>query len=74
MTRKLNGAQHDLFPEDAALSGPTIHRSRHQGNYTVIANATLNDPSLSLDTKGLLCWLLSKSDNWRHLGSHRKVL
>lgn len=34
-------------------------------NYTVIDNELLNDKSLSLKSKGLLCYLLSKLEGWK---------
>lgn len=40
----------------------TIH---HNSDYTCISNIPINDTRLSLDTLGLLTWLLSKPENWR---------
>jgi hypothetical protein len=65
--KALNGAQPQLFPDD---TGPTIHRSRHLGNFTILSNEAVNDPSLSLDTKGLVWWLLAKPDHWKIVWSH----
>ena len=42
----------------------TIFRRVHTHNFTVIANAVLNDQRLSLDEKGFLCWLLSRPPDW----------
>lgn len=42
----------------------TIFRRVHTHNFTVIANAVLNDNRLSLDEKGFLCWLLSRPPDW----------
>lgn len=47
----------------------TIFRRVHTHNYTVITNAVLNDPRLSLDEKGFLCWLLSRPNDWEVIPS-----
>jgi hypothetical protein len=41
-----------------------IIRREHNGNFTVIPNDVLNDKALSYDAVGLLCYLLSKPNNW----------
>lgn len=42
----------------------TIHRAARRTKYTIIDNRILNDPSLSLEAKGLLAHLLSRPDDW----------
>ncbi|MEB4589996.1 hypothetical protein VSS37_03300 [Candidatus Thiothrix sp. Deng01] len=42
-----------------------IHRSKRQHGYTVIDNQVFRDNSLSWQAMGLLCYVLSKPDNWR---------
>jgi hypothetical protein len=41
-----------------------IIRRKHNGNFTIIPNDVLNDEALSYDAVGLLCYLLSKPDDW----------
>lgn len=41
-----------------------IHRSRPASAYTVIPDETLRDPRLSYETRGVLCELLSRPDDW----------
>jgi hypothetical protein len=41
-----------------------IIRREHNGNFTVVPNGVLNDEALSYDAVGLLCYLLSKPNNW----------
>lgn len=43
----------------------TIRRSERRRNYTVIDNAVFVDNRLSWQARGMLCYLLSKQDNWR---------
>lgn len=69
-SRKLPKDQLHLFPDSTAQSGPTIRRSRHDGCYTVIANEGVTDKRLSLDTKGLLWWSLTKPDDWQFIWSY----
>jgi len=47
-----------------------IHRVLHDKHhpYTSISNQPLEDATLSWAAKGLLCYLLSKSDNWAACG------
>src|SRR5258708_39558180 len=60
----------DLFPDSPVQYRPTIHRSRHRGNFTILSNEGVNDRRLSLDTKGLLWWLLTKPNDWLIIWSH----
>jgi uncharacterized phage protein (TIGR02220 family) len=41
-----------------------IKRTKKKGDFTQIENSLLNDKRMSLDTKGLLCYILSKPDDW----------
>lgn len=41
-----------------------IIREEHQSNYTVIQNDILNNPKMSLKSKALLCFMLSKPNGW----------
>jgi hypothetical protein len=68
-SRKPNGGQSDLFPDSAAQSA-TIHRSRHERHFTKLSNEGANDRRLSLDTKGLLWWMLTKPDHWIFVWSY----
>ncbi len=59
-----------------------IVRHRHSRNFTTIPNAIFKNPGLSLSSKGLLGFLLSKPPSWqtrhdhllRELGIGRKLL
>lgn len=59
-----------------------IIRHKHHGRFTTVPNAVLEDPRLSIEAKGLLCYLLSRPPNWqtnqghiqRTLGVGRKLL
>lgn len=42
-----------------------IIRGKRTTNYTVIPNELLNSDALTFRDKGLLCYLLSKPENWR---------
>ncbi len=42
----------------------TIFRVKHESQYTMITNTTLQDANLSLAATGLLSYLLSLPDNW----------
>lgn len=41
-----------------------IIRRKHNSSYTIVPNIVLNDEALTYDAIGLLCYLLSKPDNW----------
>lgn len=41
-----------------------IFKTKHKTDFTIIPNKTINDSDLSLRSKGLLLYLLSKPDNW----------
>lgn len=41
-----------------------IFRVKQKTNFTIVPNKTINDEGLSLRSKGLLLYLLSKPDNW----------
>lgn len=41
-----------------------IIRQKRKANYTVIPNEMINNPNLSFKAKAILCYLLSKPDNW----------
>lgn len=41
-----------------------IFRAKQKNNFTIVPNKTINDSGLSLRSKGLLLYLLSKPDNW----------
>lgn len=43
-----------------------VIRVEHQSNYTVMSNAHLRDPRLSLRAMGLMSRMLSDSDSYRH--------
>ena len=47
------------------MNKATIIRHRTGANYTCIPNAMLNDDNLSWKAKGILCYLLSKPDDWK---------
>ena len=47
-----------------------IVRNPTKERYTVISNAALEDPRLSLKAKGLLAYLLTKPDGWNVVVSH----
>lgn len=40
-------------------------RVLRRSNFTMVDNASVNDPNISFKAKGLLLWLLSKPDGWR---------
>jgi hypothetical protein len=42
-----------------------IIKRRHNSNYTIIPNRLLNDEALTCDAVGLICYLLSKPNNWK---------
>lgn len=41
-----------------------IIRRRHNGNFTVIGNAPMDDKALAAEALGVLCYLRSRPDNW----------
>jgi hypothetical protein len=41
-----------------------ILRHKQNRDFTVVANKLLTDKRLSWEAKGILCYLLSKPDNW----------
>jgi len=41
-----------------------IFRNLHSTNYTLIANGILRNKEMSFKAKGLLCYMLSCTDNW----------
>lgn len=43
----------------------TIHNVRLDSHFTIIANATFEDPNLSWAAKGLLAYILSRSKDWQ---------
>jgi hypothetical protein len=42
----------------------TVVRRRHNGNFVTVPNRVLDDKRLCLEAKGLLCWLLSRPNDW----------
>ena len=44
----------------------TIFRTVRQNRYMILDKQFVNSPKLSLAAKGLLCYLLSKPDNFSH--------
>ena len=54
----------------------SIFRKKSRINYTQIPNYILNNKSLSWGAKGLLCYLLSKPDDWQvyegEIGTHTR--
>ena len=42
----------------------SVVRRRHNSNFTVIPNRVIDDKRLSLEAKGLQCWLLARPDDW----------
>ena len=42
----------------------TVVRRFHNSDFTIIPNRALNDARLSVEAKGLLCWLLSRPHDW----------
>lgn len=48
----------------------SIRRNPRPQRYTIIPNAVLEDQTLNWQAKGLLCFLLSKPDNWTINRSH----
>jgi hypothetical protein len=42
----------------------TVVRRRHNGNFVTVPNRVLDDKRLSLEAKGLLCWLLARPNDW----------
>jgi hypothetical protein len=61
----------------AEMSDIRIRRSPSRQSYTVVDNRILNDQALSIEAKGLLCYLLSRPDDWTvslvHLGKLHKI-
>lgn len=50
-------------------------RNKFANKFTQISNAVLNDKELSLEEKGLFCYLFSKPDCWEfHYNVMRKEL
>jgi hypothetical protein len=41
-----------------------IRRGKHRKNFTVLPNAMLEDRSMSIDTRGMMAYLLSRPDDW----------
>jgi hypothetical protein len=42
----------------------SVVRRRHNGNFVTVPNRVLEDKRLSLEAKGLLCWLLARPNDW----------
>jgi hypothetical protein len=42
----------------------SVVRRRHNSDFTVIPNRVMDDKRLSLEAKGLQCWLLARPDDW----------
>jgi hypothetical protein len=42
----------------------SVVRRRHNSNFTVVPNRVTDDKRLSLEAKGLQCWLLARPDDW----------
>ena len=42
----------------------SVVRRRHNGNFVTVPNRVLEDRRLSLEAKGLLCWLLARPNDW----------
>jgi hypothetical protein len=42
-----------------------IIRRKHNGNFTVIGNGLVENEALSAEALGVLCYLLSRPDNWQ---------
>ena len=59
-----------------------IIRAQHGRDFLIVSNATLRDKRLSLDSRGLLCYLLSHPDDWyvcpkslaKEFGKDRKTI
>lgn len=47
-----------------------VFRNKRRDNFTIIANAALRNPNLSLKAKGLLALMLSFPDDWQYHMSH----
>jgi hypothetical protein len=43
----------------------TILRRHHNSNFTIIPNAVLDDERLSIEDKGVLCYMLSRPPDWQ---------
>lgn len=50
---------------DTQGGGLRVLRSPGRGDFTMVDNASVNDPDISFEAKGLLMWLLSKPHGWR---------
>ena len=42
-----------------------LDRKRKKNGFTQVSNAMLEDTRLSWRAKGLLCYMLSRPDNWK---------
>ena len=42
-----------------------IHRAEHKTGYVIIRTETIRDNSISLEARGLLCYMLAMSDDWK---------
>ena len=52
-------------PQDKQGNIVSIIRTAKRSQYVVITHAVLTDTALSWDAKGLLCYLLSRPDDWQ---------
>jgi hypothetical protein len=52
-----------------------IIRRKHNGNFTIVPNALVDDKRLSIEAKGLLAYLISRPNNWtvRHSHLHKEL-
>lgn len=53
---------------------PIIRREKRTKGYTVIDNGIFENKTLSLKAKGLLCYLLSRPDDWQVYTEHLKTI
>lgn len=44
---------------------PVVKVDEHKRNYTILLNEIFNEKELSFKAKGLLCFAMSVSENWR---------
>lgn len=51
-----------------------IRTIKSAGDYAQISKAALEDNRISFKAKGLLCYLLSKSDEWTAVHAHLKTV
>ena len=68
---RASSALHIIRSRSTTLSGARrIIRNKHDGRFTTVPNAILEDLRLSIEAKGLLCYLLSRPPSWNTRQDH----